>query len=128
MTMPISLPLRPALLVAALAAVILALGAPANGHATASPPKGFVRACGSIKVGDRSLRVDIGEGNGKLVTCAQARGVGLTFLRSHKSHKSFHRSGRAWSCYKSRPDGRGWAYNCTTLTGGYVDVGVGRRW
>ncbi|HWI71881.1 MAG TPA: hypothetical protein VNT55_08000 [Baekduia sp.] len=133
MSLSVSLRPRVALLAAALAAAALGLGAPADGHpspahAAASPPKGFIRACGTIQIGKRSPRVDIAEGNGKLVTCAQARGVGRTFLRSHRSRKSFQQSGRKWSCYKSRPDGVGWDYNCLTLTGGYVDIGVGRRW
>jgi hypothetical protein len=37
-------------------------------------------------------------------------------------------SGRKWSCYKSRPFGYGWDSHCITLTEGYVDIAVGRRW
>jgi hypothetical protein len=94
--------------------------------ARAAPPRGFVRACGSISVGPRRSRVDIAEGDGKLVTCAHARRVGLAFVRDHRS--GFRMFGRAWNCYRSRPDGRGWARNCDTLSGGYVDIGIGRRW
>src|SRR6266480_3467843 len=38
-------------------------------------PSEFVRACGEITAHGRRIHVDIGEGNGKLVTCRHARKV-----------------------------------------------------
>lgn len=44
---------------------------------------------------------------------------------------SFHYGARTFECYKSRPDGEGWDYNCDYSRYGsadaYVDVGAGRR-
>jgi hypothetical protein len=93
--------------------------------ATARPP-GFVRACGAIKAHARHLRVDIGEGDGSLVSCAHARRVMRRFL--HTRDSEFRMFGRRWSCYKSRPDGQGWDYHCIAGTDPYVDVAAGRRW
>jgi hypothetical protein len=94
--------------------------------AAAARPSGFVRACGAIKADGRHLRVDIGEGDGNVVTCTHARGVMRRFL--HTRDSDFRMFGRKWGCYKSRPDGQGWDYHCNSGTRTYVDVAAGRRW
>lgn len=134
-TVPPSLSRRWPLLLAAVllvAAVAQASAAPSPTPApraeAASRPDGFQRTCGSIAVRGRRLRVDVAEGDGALVTCAQARRVGLRFVRD--GHARFRVAGHAWDCYKARADGVGWAYHCFRHAAGdrYVDVGIDRRW
>jgi hypothetical protein len=109
-----------AALVAGLPAAVVADSAQAGKR-----PSGFVRACGKVKAHRHHLRVDIAEGNGKLITCRQARKVMRRFLRTRRT--DFRAYGRKWGCYKSRADGQGWGYHCSTEEP-YVDVGAGRRW
>jgi hypothetical protein len=92
----------------------------------ASRPPGFVRACGSITNHGKRLRIDIGEGDGKLISCPHARSVMRRFLRTHQ--RGFRSYGQEWGCYKSRPDGQGWDYHCLSIGTRYVDVAGGRRW
>lgn len=87
----------------------------------------FLQACGEIMVSGRAVRVDIVEGNRRLVTCPHARKVMQRFLRTRRHHFKFRAYGGAWECYRSRQDGVGWDYNCNTYPH-YVDVGAGRRW
>jgi hypothetical protein len=93
----------------------------------ARPPSEFVRACGKITVRGHTLRVDIGEGNGKLITCRQARKVMRRFLMMHRAHARFSAYRLNWDCYKARPGSPGWRYHCLSDPR-YVDVAAGRRW
>jgi hypothetical protein len=92
----------------------------------ASRPSGFVRTCGAITFHGRYLRVDLGEGSRKAVTCPHARRVMRHFLRTHDREFRVYR--HRWGCYKSRRDGQGWDYHCLAFTRPYVDVAAGRRW
>lgn len=101
-------------------------------HATkrarvARPASEFVRACGKVTVRRRTLRVDIGEGNAKLITCQQARKVMRRFLVMDRAHARFSSYRLDWDCYKARPGSPGWRYHCLSLRH-YVDVAAGRRW
>jgi hypothetical protein len=49
-------------------------------------------------------------------------------IRHGAQFREFHIFGHSWGCYKSRPDGQGWDYNCPTNGRRYVDVAAGRRW
>ena len=95
-------------------------------------PERPVKACGSISLGGRRLRVDIAGGEPR-VTCATARAVMRRFVATAKDDlraRDVRYNGRVWGCYRSRPDGVGWDFHCVGQhagTGRYVDVGAGRR-
>lgn len=91
-----------------------------------SRPTGFVRACGTVKSHHRRIRVDIGEGDGRVVSCKHARQVMQQFLRAPR-RPEFTRFGHAWSCYVARPGSQGWGYHCMTFDI-YVDIAADRRW
>jgi hypothetical protein len=91
------------------------------------PPSGFVRACGKITVRRRKLRVDIGGGNGKLITCPLAQKVMRRFLMIDRGQARFSVYRLNWDCYKARPGSPGWRYHCLSYPRD-VDVAAGRRW
>jgi hypothetical protein len=91
------------------------------------PPSGFVRACGKITVRRGKLRVDIGGGNGKLITCQQAQKVMRRFLAIDRGQARFSAYRLNWDCYKARPGSPGWRYHCLSYPRD-VDVAAGRRW
>jgi hypothetical protein len=89
----------------------------------------FLQACGRIILKERTIRVDIAEGNRELVTCPHARKVMRRFISTRRKHFKFGAYGKTWECYKSRQDGLGWDYHCGSDTSRrYVDIGAGRRW
>ena len=87
--------------------------------------------CGSIHARGKFLAVDIADGR-LPVTCVAARAVMTRFLgRPVAGYGTVRYGRRTFACYKSRPDGVGWDYNCNfskyTAADAYVDVGAGRR-
>ena len=113
-----------------------------HGSAIARPSSSsvpaLVKACGTITALDTTLTVDIAEGHLR-TTCRQARHVMTTFLtRTGGVDGSWDIKigAKTWGCYKSRPDGLGWDYNCNRLKKRFgdlpvrktfVDIGAGRR-
>jgi hypothetical protein len=125
---------RSAAALVALAAALATLAALA-GTATAGVPS-IAKACRSIAVSGRQLRVDITEEHGRpRARCATARAVMRRFLRTDPvyagpNNEQIRFGARTYSCYASRPDGEGWDYHCNWLAdsgGRFVDFGAGRR-
>lgn len=108
------------------ASALTPTGQLASSALRASRPTGFVRACGKVNYHRRRVRVDIGEGDGRAVSCKHARDVMQQFMRTQR-RTQFTRFGYAWSCYVARRDGQGWGYHCMTLDP-YVDIAADRRW
>jgi hypothetical protein len=88
------------------------------------------RSCGFIEGRGNRVAVDIAEGHLPL-TCAAARAVMSRYLaRSFVRYGTVRYGTRRFECYKSRPDGEGWDFNCAysrSASDAYVDVGGGRR-
>ena len=122
------------------ALVVLILAAASAWSAAASYPRPE-RACGAILSGGQSVAIDIDEVGGRMkLSCTAARGVMGRYLAIARRHqwppggpesvRSFAYEGRRFVCYKSRPDGVGWDYHCTTSNywaTRFVDVAAGRR-
>jgi hypothetical protein len=89
------------------------------------------RSCGFIQARGKRVAVDIAEGRLPL-TCGAARAVMSRYLaRSFVGYGTLRYGTRRFDCYKSRPDGEGWDYNCLyakySAADAYVDIGAGRR-
>jgi hypothetical protein len=109
-------------------------------RAHAAPPgsPSFRKACGQIEALNTTLAVDI-EGLRLPTTCRQARRVLSTYLaRSQGSEGSLRvkLGSKVWDCYKSRPFGAGWDFNCGRIRphfrkgptrNNFVFIGAGRR-
>jgi hypothetical protein len=89
------------------------------------------RSCGFIQARGKRIAVDIAEGRLPM-TCSAARAVMSRYLAGSLASYGTLRYGiRRFDCYKSRPDGEGWDYNCLyskyRAADAYVDIGAGRR-